>query len=125
MVAAKPTRDVTSALFGSDNQLEQVERFGQNVKPLFRTDASEITDGEGPWLFGARPAVSDEVQAGKNDMNARTRDGEIFGHEVGVVSRRGDEAIDLAAVKSGQSEAATSMGFRQRFQKNVVALKRT
>ena len=124
MVVAEPAGDVQPASRRAGRLFEQLERLGQDVQSLLRTDAGEVADGEGPLPFGARPAVAGEVQAGMDDVDALARNAEIVGHEVGVVGGGGDEAVDLAAVLADQRQATAAVRLRQRFEKDVVALQR-
>src|SRR5882724_6790600 len=68
--------------------------------------------------------MSDQIQAGINDMNLLTRDGQVVGHEVGIVAASRDEAVDLSAMIANQLQRLLLGRLRQRFEENVVPLER-
>src|SRR5579884_3240431 len=111
--AAKPAGNVQPALLCAWSLFEQAKRLGQNVQSFFGTNAGEITDRKRPLVFRTRSTVAGKVQARIDNVDARTGDGEIIGHEIGIVGASGHEAVNIAAMKADQGEAAAAVRFGQ------------
>src|SRR5262249_7617198 len=96
------------------------------MQPLLGTNAREIADDVGRLL--ARRgwvAVPSEIQSRINDVEAVARDAEVAGHEIGEVSARGDETVDLAAVVGSSQwpgRDRTPVKLRERYRRLEVGI---
>src|SRR5437763_9331493 len=91
IVLAEPAGNVQTAGRGGRILPEEMKRLRQDVQPFFWTNAREVADGRTFVRLRSSAAVARQVQAGVDDLNPLARDGEVPGHEVGVVGAGGDE----------------------------------
>src|SRR5262245_47094322 len=125
VVAAEPAGNVQSARRCSRRLAQDTEGLDQMMQPFFGTDTGEIANDVRRFLtLGRGSAMTGQVEAGVNYVEAFASNAEIAGHELGIIRAGGDEAVDLTAVVANQTNRLGAKQLGQGSQKDIVPLER-